>query len=61
MLDSDLRCIRLHVCYFRCLTSACEPADSVLLHFSHLRQGLCQSFPSDVTFSAVKQTKRQNL
>ena len=41
------------------LTSACDPADSVLLHFSHFRQGLCQSFPSDVTLSAVRQRDKQ--
>lgn len=33
-------------------TSECEPADRVLLHFSHFRHGLCQSFPREVTLSA---------
>lgn len=37
---------------WRCLTSAWEPAVSVFLHFWQRRQGLCQSLPSDVTFSA---------
>jgi hypothetical protein len=35
------------------LTSAWLPEDNVFLHFSHLRHGLCQSFPKDVTFSAI--------
>lgn len=41
--------------YFLKLTSACEPAERVLLHFSHFRQGLCQSLPSEVTLSAETQ------
>ena len=40
------------------LTSACEPADRVLLHFAHLRHGRCQSFPSEVTFSARKKIEQ---
>ena len=34
------------------LTSAWLPEESVLLHFWHFKQGLCQSLPSDDTFSA---------
>ena len=37
-------------------TSACEPGVSVLLHFVHLRQAGCQSFPSDVFRSAETHT-----
>ena len=33
-------------------TSACPPAERVFLHFSHLRQGRCQSLPSEDTLSA---------
>lgn len=36
-------------------TSACPPDVRVLLHFSHRRQGRCQSFPREVTFSAAMQ------
>lgn len=36
----------------RFLTSAWLPAARVLLHLSQRRQGRCQSFPRDVTFSA---------
>lgn len=35
------------------LTSAWPPAFRSLLHRSHLRHNLCQSFPSDDTFSAA--------
>lgn len=35
------------------LTSAWPPDVRVLLHFSHLKQGRCQSFPREVTFSAA--------
>lgn len=38
------------------LTSAWPPELRVLLHFSHLKQGLCQSLPREVTFSAETQT-----
>lgn len=34
------------------LTSECWPAERVLLHSAHLRQGRCQSFPREVTRSA---------
>lgn len=35
------------------LTSAWPPAFRSLLQRSHLRHNLCQSFPSDATFSAA--------
>jgi len=34
------------------LTSACDPAAKVLLHFLHFKQPLCQSLPREETFSA---------
>lgn len=36
------------------LTSAWPPEVSVFPHFSHFRQGRCQSFPRDVTRSAAE-------
>lgn len=39
------------------LTSAWPPDVRVLLHFSHLKQGRCQSFPREVTFSAAVERK----
>lgn len=40
------------------LTSAWPPGVSVLLQRSQRRQGRCQSFPSEVTFSAAAGTSR---
>lgn len=40
------------------LTSAWPPDVRVLLHFSHLKQGRCQSFPREVTFSAAMERRR---
>lgn len=39
------------------LTSAWPPDVRVLLHFSHLKQGRCQSFPREVTFSAAMERR----
>lgn len=41
------------------LTSAWPPGVSVLLQRSQRRQGRCQSFPSEVTFSARAGTRRE--
>lgn len=40
------------------LTSAWPPAVRSLLQRSHLRHSLCQSFPSDDTFSAANQRQK---
>lgn len=37
--------------------SAWPPDVRVLLHFSHLKQGRCQSFPREVTFSAAMERR----
>ena len=41
------------------LTSACPPGFRILLQRSHFRQNLCQSFPSEDTFSAEDTADRR--
>ncbi len=45
--------LRTFLSFLLFLTSAWLPGARVLLHLSQRRQGRCQSFPSDVTFSAI--------
>lgn len=43
-------------------TSAWLPEESVLPHFAHFKQALCQSFPMEDTFSAAWEVhKRHNV
>lgn len=53
--DSTKLFFRPRICMSSCspLTSAWPPAFKVFLHFSHFRHGRCQSFPREVTFSAM--------
>ncbi len=58
----ELKVDRLQ-CFMRSLslTSAWLPGARVLLHLSQRRQGLCQSLPRELTFSAETQRKHRHF